>query len=193
MMRLVIIGALALAGVAGFAAPTRRRASSRLRMGLFDDLANSVKQGLAEATQEVTVQHVLVDSKVKALQIERGLLEEGVTSESVGRAAQRFSTCGSAKKRPDARMAQLRGAPGELVFRRGQMDKAFEKASFEGPIGALQVVETQFGVHVLRVAARTGEAPAPPPEPVAEGDAPKEKGKKKASPKRTSKKGFAAS
>ena len=85
MMRLVIIGALALAGVAGFAAPTRRRASSRLRMGLFDDLANSVKQGLAEATQEVTVQHVLVDSKVKALQIERGLLEEGVTSESVGR------------------------------------------------------------------------------------------------------------
>ena len=138
------------------------------------------------------MQHVLVGSRTTALKLERALREEGVSPQSVGRAAQQYSTCGSAKKTPDARMKMLRGRPGELVFRRGEMAKEFEEAAMTGPIGELQVVETQFGVHVLRVAARTGEAPAPPPEPVAEGDAPKEKGKKKA-PKRTSKKGFAAS
>ena len=33
---------------------------------------------------------------------------------------------GSAKKRPDMKMPQLRGAPGELVFRKGQMAPEFE-------------------------------------------------------------------
>ena len=60
--------------------------------------------------------------------------------------------------RHDARMAQLRGAPGELSFRRGQMAKEFEEAAFTGPVGELQrPFQTQFGWHLMRVNARTGE------------------------------------
>ena len=36
-------------------------------------------------------------------------------------------------------------------YRRGMMVPAFDSASFEGKKGALQVVETQFGVHLLEV------------------------------------------
>ena len=149
------------------------RASTRARMGFFDDIASSVKSGLAEATKEASVQHVLVGSRTTALKLEGALREEGVTPESVGRAAQQYSTCGSAKKTPDARMKMLRGRPGELVFRRGGVAKEFEEAAMTGPIGELQVVETQFGVHLLLVNGRSGEAapeaapeagPAPPAE-----------------------------
>ena len=83
------------------------------------------------------------------------LLADDASSEAVGRAAQQYSTCGSAKKRPDAKMPQLRGAPGELTFRRGAMAPEFERVAFAAPVGELQPpFQTQFGWHLLLVNKR---------------------------------------
>ena len=62
---------------------------------------------------------------------------------------------GSAKKRPDMKMPQLRGAPGELVFRKGQMAPEFEAVAFAAPVGELQPpFKTQFGWHIMLVNKR---------------------------------------
>ena len=136
-------------------------------MGLLDDFADTpafkvwlaVNARLAAITQEVTVQHILVPTQAQARELYDSLLEAGdVSSDAFGRAAQQYSTCGSAKKRPDARMAQLQGAPGELKFRRGEMAKEFEQTAFAAPVGELQrPFATQFGWHLMLVNARTGE------------------------------------
>ena len=141
--------------------PSRRVDTSRLSAGFFDGLAANV----AAMNQEVTVQHVLVDDKDVALKLRRELEDRGVSPEAVGACAVEHSTCGSAKKTPDAQMRQLRGRPGELVFKRGQMAKEFERAAFEGTIGSLQLVETKFGFHLILVNGRSGEEPIPPPPP----------------------------
>ena len=138
--------------------------------GFFDDIFTSVKSSIAEVTKEVSVQHVLVPNRLMALKLQQQLRDVGVTPETVGSCAQQFSTCGSAKKTPDARMPQLRGRPGELVFKRGEMAKEFERAAFEGAIGSLQLVETQYGVHLILINARTGEDA--PPAPAAASSAP---------------------
>ena len=62
---------------------------------------------------------------------------------------------GPAKKRPDTKMPQLRGAPGELVFRKGQMAPEFEAVAFAAPLGELQSpFRTQFGWHIMLVNKR---------------------------------------
>ena len=120
------------------------------RFGLLDGIVS----GIQEATKEVTVQHVLVPTKDKAASVFAGVKECGV--ESIGRFAQEASECGSAKKRPDAKMSQLRGEPGELSFRRGQMAKEFESVAFEAPLKVVQEpFKTQFGWHVMVVNKRT--------------------------------------
>lgn len=126
-------------------------------MGLLDDIAGGFKAAIQEFTQEVTVQHILVPTQAQARELYDSLVEAGdISSDAFGRAAQQHSTCGSAKKRPDARMAQLRGAPGELKFRRGEMAKEFEERAFAGPVGELQrPFATQFGWHLMLVNART--------------------------------------
>ena len=48
-------------------APTRRVRSYHLHMGLFDDIASKVK----DALQEVTVQHILVDTESQAVSIRK--------------------------------------------------------------------------------------------------------------------------
>jgi len=128
-------------------------------MGLLDDVAGAFREAVQEFTQEATVQHILVPTQAQARELYDSLVEAGdVSSEAMGRAAQQYSTCGSAKKRPDARMAQLRGVPGELKFRRGEMAKEFEQTAFAAPVGELQrPFATQFGWHLMLVNARTGE------------------------------------
>ena len=52
-------------------------------------------------------------------------------------------------------MPQLRGAPGELVFRKGQMAPEFEAVAFAAPVGELQSpFRTQFGWHIMLVNKR---------------------------------------
>ena len=154
------------------------------RFGLLDGIVS----GIQEATKEVTVQHVLVPTKDKAASVFAGVKECGV--ESIGRFAQEASECGSAKKRPDAKMSQLRGEPGELSFRRGQMAKEFESVAFEAPLKVVQEpFKTQFGWHVMVVNKRTGEeTPATSsvqstvPAPIVDGDVqvqPKKTGQKR--------------
>ena len=114
------------------------------RMGLFDSLR--------EAAREVTVQHILVSKQADALEIYDALLAEGATSEAVSKVASERSLCGSARKRPDAKLAQLRGKPGELRFRRGSMDPEFQRAAFEAAPGTLVApFRSQSGWHVMLV------------------------------------------
>ena len=77
-----------------------------------------------------------------------------MSPEVIGRLAQQYSTCGSAQKTPDASFKMLRGNPGELTFKRGEMAKEFEEAAFTGDIGSLTVVDTQFGSHLIYINAR---------------------------------------
>jgi len=121
-----------------------------LSMGSFlDDIVHAAK----ERVREVTVQHVLVDSKMEALDIYEAVKEEdGDLSTVIGRFAAEKSTCGSGRKVPSAKLAMLRGAPGELTFRRGAMAPEFEKYAFESPPGTLvRPFRTQFGWHVMLV------------------------------------------
>ena len=70
----------------------------------------------------------------------------------VGKFAAAKSTCGSARKRPDAKLQMLRGQPGELKFRRGSMAPEFEEAAFSAAPGTLlRPFSTQFGWHVMYV------------------------------------------
>ena len=154
-MRALLLAAL-LSLVAAFSISppnfecTRRSASSKSHraaapsMGFFDDVK--------ETFREVTVQHVLVNSQSEAIQIYEALLEEGPSPEAVGRYAVAKSTCGSAKKTPDKKLAQLRGMPGELKFRRGSMAPEFESAAFAASPGTLvKPFSTSFGWHVMLV------------------------------------------
>ena len=123
-----------------------------LRMNLFGDLAKKVERQL----QEVTVQHILLPTQFDAIGLFDEIMAEGeVTPERMGQLAAARSTCGSAKKKPDAMLSQLRGQPGELKFRRGTMAAEFERRAFEAPIGELQrPFQTQFGWHILLVNER---------------------------------------
>ena len=113
-------------------------------MGLLDDMIG----GAREALREVNVQHVLVDSQMQARDVYDAIQAEGASSAVVGRYAAARSTCGSSKKRPDAKLQMLRGQPGELRFRRGAMAPEFERAAFEAKPGSLlQPFKTQFGWH----------------------------------------------
>ena len=157
------------------ACSSARRVPAAPAMSWLDDVVGKVK----DATREVTVQHILLPSQSDARDLWRELQAAEVTSESFGRAAAARSTCelpsptigshnetltqcsrsrlagGSAKKRPDTKMPQLRGAPGELVFRKGQMAPEFEAVAFAAPVGELQSpFRTQFGWHIMLVNKR---------------------------------------
>ena len=82
-----------------------------------------------------------------------------MSPEVIGRLAQQYSTCGSAQKTPDASFKMLRGRPGELTFKRGEMAKEFEEMSFTAPVGSLSVVDTQFGSHLIYINARDDADP----------------------------------
>ena len=128
--------------------PSSSARASPPRMGLFDDLVGGAK----EAFREKTVQHILVDTQMEAFEIYEAIQAEEDTAAAVGRFASERSTCGSGKKRPDAKMAMLRGQPGELKFRRGSMAKEFEQAAFDSPPGTLtRPFRTQFGYHIMLV------------------------------------------
>ena len=76
--------------------------------------------------------------------------------QSFGGYAAKFSLCGSAKKKPDAKLAQLVGLPGEMTFRKGQTAKDFEDVCFEAALGQVHgPVLTQFGYHLILVRSRS--------------------------------------
>jgi len=154
---------LALLGISdafGFSVSTvmsgrvQRRAPS---MNFLDNIAKKFE----ESMQEVTVQHVLLPTQFDAINLYEEILSEElqpITPKAFGRIAASRSSCGSAKKKPEAMLAQLRGRPGELKFRRGAMAKEFERTAFEAPVGELQrPFQTEFGWHIMLVNSRSGE------------------------------------
>jgi parvulin-like peptidyl-prolyl isomerase len=151
---------LALAGSTSFVSPWHTPAPRVLTMGtpvkgraaamagIFDDLIGAAKEQL----REVRVQHILVDSQLAAREIFDAIEAEGASPYVVGQYASAKSTCGSAKKRPDAKLQMLRGDPGELRFRRGSMAPEFEEAAFSAAPGTLvRPFKTQFGWHVMYI------------------------------------------
>ena len=124
------------------------RSSASPSCSLLDDALASAK----EQFREVTVQHILVDTQMDANDIYEAIRKEGATPAVVGRFAASQSTCGSAKKSPDAKLGLLRGNPGEIKFRRGSMAKEFEEAAFAAESGTLVApFATEFGWHVMLV------------------------------------------
>ncbi len=152
-MRALPLLCLAL-GIDAMHAPIRAAAplAASPRMNLFGDLRATISKSL----QEVSVQHILVPTQLDAFEVYDALVAEDAGSRRFGEVAAARSTCGSAKKKPDAMLAQLRGQPGELRFRRGSMAPEFERLAFSAPIGEVQrPIETQFGWHIMLVNDRT--------------------------------------
>ena len=129
-------------------------ASGYVQMNLFEGFANKVRESVADATRSATVQHILVKTEKEALDIRQKIANDGL--QSFGGYAAKFSLCGSANKKPDAKLAQLVGLPGEMTFRKGQTAKDFEDVCFEAALGQVHgPVLTQFGYHLILVRSRS--------------------------------------
>ena len=96
---------------------------------------------------QVSARHILVSD---AAEMER-ILAEIEAGTSFEEAAQRYSTC------PSREMGGHLG-----FFGRGQMVPEFERVAFETEVGEISgIVTTQFGVHVIKVEAKTPESVVP--------------------------------
>jgi len=85
---------------------------------------------------KVKASHILVGSKDKAEEIMKKI--EG--GESFSTMAQKYSKCPSGKKGGDLGF-----------FKRGQMVPAFDKFCFGNKKGAMGIVNTEFGWHVIKI------------------------------------------
>ena len=110
----------------------------------YDENPDKFNEGEA-----VNADHILVDSKEKALEI----LEKINSGElSFNEAAQQFSSCPS---------GQRGGNLGD--FGRGQMVPEFDKAVFELEVGAVtsEPVQTQFGYHLIKLNSKSESSVIP--------------------------------
>lgn len=89
---------------------------------------------------QASARHLLVSTEAQCLEIKQQI-ENGADFAEM---AKQHSSCPSGQQ------------GGELgTFGRGQMVPEFDKAVFEGEVGAVQgPVQTQFGYHLLEVTAR---------------------------------------
>ncbi len=87
-----------------------------------------------------SARHILVESEEKCLAL-KAEIEAG---KDFAQAAQEYSSCPS------------KAQGGELgEFGPGQMVPEFDKVCFEGDLGIIHVVQTQFGWHLVEVTARS--------------------------------------
>ncbi|TKC05222.1 peptidylprolyl isomerase [Pedobacter frigoris] len=100
----------------------------------------------------VKASHILIDpsklggvDKAKKLADSlKGLIQKGASFATL---AQQYSVDGSKDK------------GGELgTFTRGQMVAEFENAAFDGSVGDLKVVQSQFGVHLIKIEKQIGSS-----------------------------------
>ena len=131
----------------GIAAPTEDEIRAR-----FDKIVAENPEAV-EKPESVTASHILVKVDSKASDEEKAAAKEKIEAiraralagEDFAKLAQENSDCPS------------KANGGSLgSFGRGQMVKPFEDAAFSQEIGTVgEVVETQVGYHILRVAERT--------------------------------------
>ncbi|MBQ7667661.1 MAG: peptidylprolyl isomerase [Kiritimatiellae bacterium] len=131
----------------GIAAPTEDEIRAR-----FDKIV-AENPAAVEKPESVTASHILVKVDSKASDEEKAAAKEKIEAiraralagEDFAKLAQENSDCPS------------KANGGSLgSFGRGQMVKPFEDAAFSQEIGTVgEVVETQFGYHIIRVAERT--------------------------------------
>ena len=102
-----------------------------------------------KGSKVATASHILLKERGEAEQL-LGRIERGEISFEA--AAQQFSTCGSAAKGGDL------GS-----FRPGEMVPAFDAYCFDPAtqIGAIGVIDTEFGTHLVRLAKQKVDAPPP--------------------------------
>ncbi len=96
---------------------------------------------------EACVKHILVPTQAEAQAIVKDL-QGGADFAKV-----------AAEKSKDPGSAAQGGDLG--CFEPGQMVETFDQASFSGPVGELQTVQSQFGFHVLMVTKRTPAGAVP--------------------------------
>ncbi|KAI9912032.1 hypothetical protein PsorP6_009773 [Peronosclerospora sorghi] len=90
--------------------------------------------------------HILVKSEDEADKLFKEINAADDKKEKLSQLAVTHSSCPSGKKGGDLGM-----------FGRGQMVPQFDKVVFEGQVGALAKVQTQFGWHVLLCTERIGD------------------------------------
>ncbi len=96
---------------------------------------------------EACAKHILVKTQPEAQQVQKDLVAGGD-----------FAAIAKAKSQDPGSAAD----GGDLgCFGPGQMVAAFDTASFKGPLNTPQLVQTEFGWHVLLVTARTDAGLAP--------------------------------
>lgn len=154
----------------GFGTPAELRAELE-RQAVVDAYLNGVKKRLtfgsavvqgfynlnkASFTREAEAcaKHILVKTQPEAQQIQKDLVAGGD-----------FAAIAKAKSQ-DPGSAATGGDLG--CFGPGQMVAAFDTASFKGPLNVPQLVQTEFGYHLLTVTGRTeaGLAPLTVAEPL---------------------------
>ncbi len=87
-----------------------------------------------------SARHILVDSEERCLEL-KSQIEAG---KDFGEAAMENSSCPS------------KAQGGELgEFSPGQMVPEFDKVCFNGDLGVIHVVKTQFGYHLVEVTSRS--------------------------------------
>lgn len=128
------------------AAPTEEEIRAK-----FDEIVKERPDAL-DRPESVTASHILVKVDKDASEEEKaaarakidGLRQRALAGEDFAALAREHSDCPSSAKGGDL------GS-----FGRGQMVKPFEDAAFSQEIGAVgEVVETQFGFHIVKVADR---------------------------------------
>ena len=134
----------------GIAAPTPEEVRAK-----FDEIAASSPQAL-ETPEKATASHILVkvepgasdEAKAAAREKIEAIRKRALDGEDFAALARENSDCPSSARGGDL------GS-----FGRGQMVKPFEDAAFSQEIGVVgDVVETQFGFHVVKVTDRTEAA-----------------------------------
>lgn len=130
----------------GIAAPTEEEIRAK-----FDEIAKNHPEAL-DRPESVTASHILVkvdqgasdDDKAKARAKIDAIRGRALAGEDFAALAKENSDCPSSAKGGDLG-----------TFGRGQMVKPFEDAAFSQEIGTVgEVVETQFGFHVVKVTDR---------------------------------------
>jgi peptidyl-prolyl cis-trans isomerase C len=121
---------------------------------------NAAKDGKTE--EQVHARHILIKADPKARAVAEGVLKRARAGEDFAALAKEFSTDPGSKD-----------SGGDLGwFGRGQMTKKFEEAAFALQPGQISdIVETEFGLHIIKVEdRRTADASeqnnpfAPPPQ-----------------------------
>ncbi|CEG50177.1 -type peptidyl-prolyl cis-trans [Plasmopara halstedii] len=101
------------------------------------------KHDVVSASTQAHASHILVDSEAQADELNLQLSEAPNLFAKFAQLAKEHSSCPSSRKGGDLG-----------TFGRGQMVPEFDRVAFEGEIGVIHKVKTQFGWHLVLISRR---------------------------------------